>query len=311
MLILQKSQYMGYSKKLLSLFIALIFLFACENSEKNLIPEALENNYENTRQLSQEFKDYWYNGEAEITSYSLKQERYGELRDGHAVSIFVTEDFLPEAQVKANGPSENNIPVMKLNQTKKYTTGIYPYSVMTSTFSPVSLASHAVKVSHSMQEWCGHVYVQLNNENPYYEVQLHSYFEGEADQKLSLTKTWMEDELWNLIRINPDELPTGDISIIPSFEFFRMSHQEIKAHNAYGKLMQGDSISSYTLAYEGLKRELTIYFTSTFPYAIERWEEIHPNGLKSSAEKLKRIKSDYWTKNSTEFEYLRDTLLLK
>ncbi|MDP7238046.1 MAG: hypothetical protein QGI34_15090, partial [Candidatus Latescibacteria bacterium] len=39
------------------------------------------------------FGDYWYQGKAEITSYTLKQARYGEIHDGHVVLIFVTEDF--------------------------------------------------------------------------------------------------------------------------------------------------------------------------------------------------------------------------
>ena len=41
--------------------------------------------------LSQDFKDYWYDGSAEISSYQLYQERYGEMREGTAVMIFVTE----------------------------------------------------------------------------------------------------------------------------------------------------------------------------------------------------------------------------
>jgi hypothetical protein len=89
-----------------------------------------------------------------------------------------------------------------------------------------------------------------------------------------------------------------------------MSHQKIESKNAYGKLMQGDSLSTYTLEYPAIKRTLTIYFNSHSPYEIERWEETHPNGLKTTAEKLRRIKSKYWSQNSTQFEYLRDSLLL-
>ena len=51
---------------------------------------------------NQQFKDYWYAGKAEITSYKLEQSRYGELRDGKAVLVYVTEPFLPKAQVKAD-----------------------------------------------------------------------------------------------------------------------------------------------------------------------------------------------------------------
>ncbi|MBW2937625.1 septum formation inhibitor Maf [Aureisphaera sp. CAU 1614] len=289
-------------------FLSLFVFVGCKNSENNLIP-ASQNENAIKRNLPEEFKTYWYDGNAEITSYNLLQERYGELRKGKAVNIFVTEDFLPEAQVKANNISEENIPVLKLNQVKKYVTGIYPYSVMTSAFSPLNSTQHAVKLSFSMQEWCGQAYVQLNNRKEF-EIISHSYFEGEADQSLSLTKTWLESEIWNLIRINPNQLPTGDLSVLPSFEYFRMSHQKIESKNAYGKLMQGDSLSTYTLEYPEIKRSLAFYFNSQSPYEIERWEETHPNGLKTTAEKLRRIKSKYWSQNGTQFEFLRDSLLL-
>ena len=64
------------------------------------------------RIITQEFKDYWYAGKAEISSYKLEQARYGELRDGTAALILVTEDFLPELQVKAD---RQNDPVVELS----------------------------------------------------------------------------------------------------------------------------------------------------------------------------------------------------
>lgn len=302
-------------KYLVSVIICCLLGLACTNSEGNLIPNSQttakdQPSEDKERFLSEEFKAYWYKGTAEITSYSLTQERYGELRKGNAVNIFVTEDFLPKAQVKADNPSKTDIPLLKLNQTKKYQTGIYSYSVMTSTFTPVLSKNHALKISHSMQEWCGHVYVQLNNRKDF-EIELHSYFEGEADQEFDLEKTWLENDLWNWIRMNPEELPVGEFNMIPSFEFFRMSHQKIAAHEAMASISVGDSISKYTLDYPILKRKLVLYFSSEFPHTIERWEETHPNGLITSAEKLKRINSPYWQQNSTQFEYLRDSLGLK
>ena len=46
--------------------------------------------------LNQEFKNYWFDGTAEITSYELNQYRYGQNRKGSSVLIYVTEDFLPQ-----------------------------------------------------------------------------------------------------------------------------------------------------------------------------------------------------------------------
>ena len=143
--------------------------------------------------LTTDFKTYWYAGDAEITSYTLEQARYGEIREGKAVLIFVTEPFLPDVQVKADRKNDRSIPVLKLNKTKKYLTGIYPYSIMSSTFYPVYDNQHAIKTSLSVQEWCGHVYSQLNNREDF-EFTSHSYFEGEADQKSHLNKAILENE---------------------------------------------------------------------------------------------------------------------
>lgn len=275
-----------------------------------------ENNTKEARSLSQEFKDYWYSGKAEITSYHLKQERYGELREGTAVTVFVTEDFMPQKQVKTNRYSEKNIPVLKLNTTKKFHTGIYPYSIMTSAFNPVKNTDHAIKVSNSVQEWCGQVYMQINNREKF-EFTGHSYFESEGDQNLSFPKTWMEDELWNLIRIDPEDLPAGDLSIIPSLESLRMRHKDVRAYPAIASLKQGDSLTRYEIKYPGLERNLVIYFNSTFPFEIENWEETNSGWgntserLKTSATRMKRIQSAYWRKNSNADEYLREELGLK
>ena len=296
---------------LLSAAIITTFLFGCNSSEKDTLAVhseiKTETSISKARELPEDFKDYWYAGTAEITSYKLTQERYGELREGTSVNIFVTEDFVPDVQVKANNTSSNNIPVLKLNHTKKYLTGIYPYSVMTSIFSPVQTNQHPIKVTHSIQEWCGHVYVQLNNRKKF-EIKAHSYFEGEADQEIDLPKVWLESDLWSRVRINPEELPTGNFTVLPSFEYFRMSHKEIASHSAIGSLVKGDSISSYTLSYSDLDRELKIYFSSQFPYTIERWEETHANGLKTTAEKMKRMRSAYWGQNSNKDLRLRDSL---
>ncbi|HLW33463.1 MAG TPA: hypothetical protein VKX40_14465 [Aequorivita sp.] len=297
-----------------------ILLWGCNSSDKTDKKSASETRTsktetQNFRPISSQFKEYWYGGQAEITSYQLQQERYGEIREGIAVNIFVTEDFLTDAQVKANNAGENSLSVLKLNQTKNFNTGIYPYSIMTSVFSPIDEKNHALKVSTGIQEWCGQVYLQLNNRNTF-EIESHSYFEGEADQKINLPKTWLENELWNLIRINPEELPTGDLQVIPSFEYLRFAHKEIKEQAAFASLKQGDSITIYTLNYPGLQRQLTLFFKSTFPYSIEKWEEVsaaHQTDtlrLHTTAVKLKSMKTDYWNQNKNVFSHLRDSLML-
>ncbi|WP_299365489.1 septum formation inhibitor Maf [Winogradskyella sp.] len=313
---------MNKSIKALIVFLCfmcvLIIIMSCkddkpETSETLAISEIKEEPIKPKTILSQEFKDYWYAGEAEITSYKLEQARYGEMRDGSAVLVFVTEDFLPDAQVKADNYSESNIPVLKLNATKNFNTGIYPYSIMQSTFYPVANNEHAIKVSASIQEWCGQVYTQLNNRNDF-EVMSHSYFQDEADQNFSIEKTWTENELWTKLRIDPKSLPTGELSLVPSLEFTRLRHKTIKAYNAFANLDGG----VYTITYPELNRTLKISFDPEFPHEISGWEETTVNGyggsaktLTTKATKLESIKSAYWSKNNNADEGLRETLKLQ
>ncbi|NAY91166.1 septum formation inhibitor Maf [Muricauda sp. JGD-17] len=264
--------------------------------------------------ISEAFKEYWYAGKAEITSYTLEQARYGEIRNGHAVLVFVTEPFLPEKQVKADRSNGENVSVLKLNATKKYLTGIYPYSIMGSTFYPVDDNQHALKTSLSVQEWCGHVYSQVNNRENF-EFTSHSYFESEADQQFELEKNVLENEIWARIRINPNDLPVGEIQMIPSLEFVRLRHQRFQAHNATATLSSQNGIQTYTIYYPDLDRTLSIDFSEAFPHSIEGWQETFKSGfgpnaksMTSVATKRKTIQTAYWGQNSNEDVILRDSL---
>ncbi len=301
----------------------LALLFGCDENTENTTTYASDKDKEtafakadskpinptgNIRNLSQQWKDYWYSGEAEITSFSLQQARYGEIREGNAVLIYVTEDFLPEKQVKADRQNDKNIPVLKLNATKNFVTGIYPYSIMTSTFSPVKYDDHAIKIAQSMQEWCGITSMQLNNRNSY-EVQVHSYFENRADKTFTLPKVTLENELWNQIRFNPADLPIGDFEIIPDFSFSAMKHVDLKPYKVTAVVLD----DRYTITYLEINRELTIFFTKEFPHTITGWEESYDDGGKlmiTKATKLKTVRTPYWEKNSNSDTTLRNELQL-
>jgi len=293
-------------------FAVLSIFNACKNNShtRSETAEAYSKSAYEGRNLDDNFKKYWFSGEAEITSYQLKQPRYGEMRDGKAVLVFVKEDFLSNDQVKADGQTDKNVAVLKLNSTINFVTGIYPYSIMSSVFYPLEQKSHAIKVSNSIQEWCGQQYMQLNNRGNF-EINLHSYFEGEADKNFALQKEILEDELWAQLRVEPDSLPVGKQMVIPSLEFTRLKHVELKAYKA--QLSKTDS--SYTIAYSQLNRKLTINYENRFPYAITGWEESYRSGsepnakmLTSKATRLKTLKTPYWKQNAKKFEYLRDSL---
>lgn len=293
--------------------------FSCKESNPGLqSPALLASGIPETkpedRLLSDEFKSYWYAGVAELTSYELKQARYGNLNEGHAVLVFVTEPFNPKKQVKADRPSDQNTSVLKFNATKKFLTGLYPYSIMTSTFLPVREKGHALKVTNSVQEWCGHVYSQLNNRDRY-EITAHSYFESEGDRELELDKTLLEDELWALIRLAPEELPVGEFEILPSFEYLRLKHKLIQSHTAILEKQVGEEYTIYSIAYPELDRTVKITFSTDFPYTIEEWEESAPAGfmsdgalLTTTAKRIERIQAPYWRLHDPKDEQLRSQI---
>lgn len=294
----------SFNSKLLTYLLASTFLI-CSCKDQDTFESGAKNL---PRTVSQQFQDYWFSGEAEITSYKLEQPRYGEMRQGTAVLIFVTENFLPDLHVKANNSNSENIPVLKLNTTKNFTTGIYPYSIMTSSFFPLSTKSHAVKVVTTTQEWCGQLFTQLNNRGEFY-VESHSYFEGEADQNFTVPKTILEDEIWELIRVSPDELPTGNRKVIPALDYLKLHHKELKPYEA----VCTKENTRYRIEFTELKRTLTINFEAQFPYQITGWTDQFLSGDKlmtATATRLKTLKTPYWKQNAEKFSFLRDSLRL-
>lgn len=270
--------------------------------------------------LPDEFGDYWYQGKAELTSYDLEQARYGELRQGEAVLIYVTEDFSKSELVKLDDPSgagDDAVKVMKLNLTKNFVTGIYPYSMMSSIFTPVYESDvPTLKVTTSSQEWCGHTFSSYTWNGSGYDAYRASYFQSEGTGTTRLDDVRLEDEVWNTIRLNPDALPTGEFDMVPGQLFQRLSHTESIPSRVKATLADHeDGIRSYTLAYPGLGRTLSIHFSNAFPFTVEGWEETYRSGfgpdakpLTTRASRRERIVTDYWTKNSVADESWRARL---
>ena len=158
--------------------------------------------------------------------------------------------------------------------------------------------NHTIKISFSSQEWCGNTFVQLNN-RAQFEIDFRSYFETNADKKIVLKKNILENDLWNLLRINPKKLPTGNFNSIPSFEFLALNHQKIAAYQANASLKEEGDFITYSIYYPSLKRELIIKATKEFPFTIESWKETFTkNGKENTSEatKIKTIQTAYWNK---------------
>jgi hypothetical protein len=155
----------------------------------------------------------------------------------------------------------------------------------------------------------------LNFRNNGYQATLHSYFQAEADQDLSLKSAWLEDEIWTRLRLAPETLPVGDIEIIPALQFVRLAHVDLKVEPATAQRKKEGNMETYTLQYKNLKRTLTIHFESAFPYRIQSWEEKVPSGfgenspmLTTRAVKTNSILLDYWNKHNNADDIYRQKL---
>ena len=286
---------------MLKIMLSVLILGACANK--------VQNSPMDPRQ-----EEYWYSGEAEITSFKLNQARYGEMREGTSVMVFVTEPFSKKSMTKADRPQDDDPSVLKLNHTKNFNTGIYPYSMMTSSFLPFEGGKHSLKVTSSSQEWCGHTFMEMENRGKF-KIDIRSYFEGESET-INLNSEYLEDDIWSLIRINPDNLPEGTLAMIPSFFYLRLAHKETKAYECtVSKKQIDETTSSYQIDYPTLSRSLTINYETAFPYQILGWEESHFSGfgnkrqkMTTTGERIKTIKSAYWGKNSNKDNELREAL---
>ncbi|QNL21564.1 hypothetical protein HZR84_06315 [Hyphobacterium sp. CCMP332] len=287
-------------KTLIYILFSLV-LVSCTNGEAG-------SNKENSPSsgISTVDMNYWYQGKAELSSYDLKQSRYGEIHKGHSVLIFVSEPFNTEKQVKADRPASSpGTNVLKLNFTKKFSTGIYPYSLMTSVFTPINQNEYpnTLKVSTTNQDWCGHTFMQLNLDKDKYRIEQFSYFESEGDKQIEIKKVLLEDEIWNLIRLQGGNLPVGKMSIYPSTQYLRLKHKENKVFEVNARLEKDKGINTYTLEYKN--RILSIEFENKEPFKILGWTETYLNNGGAETENLtttatlkETILLDYWNKNS-------------
>ncbi|HMT28689.1 MAG TPA: hypothetical protein PKD91_05355 [Bacteroidia bacterium] len=245
------------------------------------------------------FENYWKRGAMEVTRYELSQARYGEIIFGEAVMIFSTEFFSRSRQmktVKKDSKKGDVIEVLKMVQFKKFMLGAATHSVMNTVYTPVNHREgpYALKLMCSTQEWEGQSYSQMNLDASKYNVQLRSYLETEGDQNRVVLLTLPEDQLWCTIRINPQDLPTGDMLLIPGLISQRFRHTDIAAIPAKMQLTKADTsemsgfdnVMKYTIQYTNDDRLLEIYFNNASPHEIYGWKETYKDGEGTKAKKL-------------------------
>jgi hypothetical protein len=257
--------------------------------------------------------EYWNSGEAEISRYKLTQKRYGSTYEGDFLTIFVREDFLLDKQVKNERyESEKTVPVLKGIFIRKFETGIYGYNMQNVIFSPLDITNHpmALKSQASSQEWCGIQYLQANRKKNSYDVTMHSYFEDEADAEFSLENTYLEEDLWNKLRMNPELAPIGDIQMLPAGSVLQLMHWLVKPYPTVASiepyndsLFIGNNLKKYRISTPELNRTVELIFESQPPFKIVGITDSYPAKVNGEPEttvaRLKyQIVEPYWKMNS-------------
>jgi hypothetical protein len=262
-----------------------------------------------------QFAGYWYQGTAEVNVFDLQQSRYGERRQGKAVMIFVTEDFSKSKQVKLDAPEDRPSDaqkVLKLNMTRDFVTGVYPYHTMLSVFTPVYEESPAPKLTASVTEWCGQSFTQLNYKSGKYTAKQFSYFESEGDLESKLDGQ-AEEELFTLLRLNPNLVPLGNVTLIPSLIFQRFAHIPLKPEQAtISRKMIGSDQAELIVVYGEIGRKIAVRYQQLFPYEItgftETWTKANGQQEVTTATRTHLRQMPYWKQNEQVYESLRKEL---
>ncbi len=305
--------------------LLLLFLAACSTKPSEQTADA--SNVQLTTIKQKNFSDnqldkYWYQGKAEVSRYELQQNRYRDVHPGEVVMIFVTEDFLTDKQVKNDlYRNPNSINILKNNIVKRFTTGLYDYSIMTSVFTPVNTEKYpkTLKITTSTQDWCGHTFMQINWQKNQYKTQVYSYFENEADQSFSTASALLEDELFTRVRLNGSDMPLGKIKILPSLSIARLLHTNFEPLDAEASLQpyegsdfEGQALQSYKVNFIKSNRTLEIVFENKQPFIIAGWKEKYPSFdgkvRETVAKRTKTILTPYWQENGLEDTGLRKEL---
>ncbi|OBX22051.1 MULTISPECIES: hypothetical protein [Bizionia] len=295
--------------------LAIFSLLACKQDKKAANTATTAETQWSPEAVDNEFKAYWYTGKAELNSYTLKQSRYGEIRDGEVVLVFVTEPFSFSKQVKLDNPQAagaDNASVMKLNSFRKFNTGIYDYSIATSVFTPINSQEHpnTLKLNTSIQEWCGHTFTQLNLKDTNYHFQEFSYFETDGDTESAISIALLEEELMTRIRLNKGQLPLGETNMIFSTIYSRFANKNLEATTAEISKTETDSTTHFAIEYLNYDRKVTIDVEKQFPYKIRGWKENNGDGLITEAQLKKSINEPYWDQKKRSDETKREALQL-
>lgn len=263
------------------------------------------------------FNARWSDGRAEMSGYRATVSRYGELRPAEVVLVYVTEPMSRRTWIKDDdAPAADRVNVLKLNASLRFQTGVYPYSVLTSVFAPVDRwrpqAFSPVKITLSVQEWCGHVFHGVWPGDDRLVSQIFSYFasEGEAREELPTPAGALyEDALLIQLRELDGPFANGADwrgSLLPSLWATRRAHHPLRPVDATITRARADldgaPVSRFTLAYGGATRTFDVEVAE--PHRVLAWH----GSDGEDARLLRTERLAYWRLNHNGDERHREEL---
>lgn len=305
--------------------IALFSLFSCEMKPKVVEEDSsllIKKSYVYDPSVSLDFNGEYFSGEAQILVYELQKARYDSIHNGEAILVQVVEPFLYKEQVKNDqGEAEGSLNILKSNYFERFSTGVYDYALMTSTFTPLryDTLQHSIKITSSIQDWCGQTLLHLNNRGVF-NLQMNSYFQKEGDSTFEIDRTWQEDEIMNLIRLSEAVLPLDNFKILPKTAFLSTNHITPKSYGAFGQIknemMDTLALKVYSISIPELKRTVRYYYDPSRENLITKIEEEYPTVFDGKIRKSTAIlkssqKMPYWELNAPSNKKLRKKMGLK
>lgn len=265
---------------------------------------------------SEAFNTRWGDGRAELSGYRATVNRYGEMRPAELMLLYVTEPMSRATWIKddnAAGPLRVN--VLKLNASLKFQTGVYPYSVLTSVFAPVDAWRDErfapVKITLSVQEWCGHVFHAVWPGDDRYVSQVLSYFASEGETREEVTApsgALYEDALLIQLRELDGAFAGGRDwrgSLVPSLWSARRAHRELRPVSATitrsVASLDGAAVNRFELRYGDYSR--TIDVEAAEPHRVLGWRASDGE----EARILRTARLAYWQLNHNGDERQRES----
>lgn len=261
------------------------------------------------------FNARWSDGRAELSGYRATVNRYGEMRPAELMLLYVTEPMSRRTWIKDdNASGDDRVGVIKLNASLKFQTGVYPYSVLTSVFAPVDRWRDEpfapVKISLSVQEWCGHVFHAVWPGEDRFTSQMLSYFADEGESRDEVTTpagALYEDALLIQLRELDGAFANGRDwrgAIVPSLWNARRSHRPLAPVDATivrsRTTLDGADVTRFELRYGDYVRTFDV--EAAEPRRVLAWRV-------SDGEEARLIRTarlPYWQLNHNGDERRRD-----